>query len=143
MGASAQSFSSGQNTFSGGTKCCVVPTGPNVTGFTVLSADTGATIGSVRGNYQLRGTMSSAVRIAVRADAEKAGSVVFTDDSGSRVESTAPYALKGDVNGKYVAWTPAPGVYRIWATPYSGPDGTGTAGPKIRFRLEVLAPKAP
>ena len=52
-------------------------------------------------------------------------------------ESTAPYALAGDNNSNYTAWTPALGSHSLKATPYSAAGGTGTAGTPLTIGFTV------
>ncbi len=109
-----------------------------IDGFTVVNADTGATVATATGNaggaVTLRGTQVPP-RINVRANASGVGSVVFTEAGTSRTENFVPYAFKGDNGTKYNAWSPAPGVYSITATPYSAAGGTGTAGRPVTLTL--------
>jgi hypothetical protein len=66
------------------------------------------------------------------------GSVVFRlNGVVFRTETTAPYALAGDNSGDYLAWTPRVGTYELSATPYTGPNGTGTAGTPRTITFEV------
>jgi hypothetical protein len=66
-------------------------------------------------------------------------SVVFALDGNSRyqVEGMAPFAVRGDNNGRLNAWTPSEGSHTITATPYSGSYGAGSAGTKLSLSLTV------
>jgi hypothetical protein len=98
----------------------------SVASFTVVNADTNADIATFTSGGTV--AIASTPRINLRANASGVGSVVFTDGSSSRTENTAPYSYKGDVNGDYAAWSPAPGSYKITAQPFGGAGGTGAAG---------------
>jgi large repetitive protein len=78
-------------------------------------------------------------RLNVRADANASvASVVFKlDGAVFRTESFAPFALAGDTNGVYNAWTPSVGSHTLLVTPYSAANGTGTAGPSILVHFTV------
>jgi hypothetical protein len=67
------------------------------------------------------------------------GSVRFALDANAnyRTETAAPYAMAGDVNGNYTAWTPAVGLHTLTATPYTGTGGTGTAGVPLKITFSV------
>jgi len=66
----------------------------------------------------------------VRADlCAGAGSVRFRLNGREyRIENSAPFALAGDKTGDYNKWYVSPGKYTITAIPYSGSNGSGTAG---------------
>lgn len=49
-------------------------------------------------------------------------------NSNFRNENVAPYALVGDSNGNYNAWSPNPGTYTVTATPYTEDNGNGSMG---------------
>lgn len=67
------------------------------------------------------------------------GSVRFALDGNSnfRTESTAPYALAGDSNGDYHAWTPGNGSHTLTATPYSDASASGTEGTPLTLTFTV------
>jgi hypothetical protein len=112
-----------------------------VVSFTVVNADTGVDIAT----FAASGTVSivGAPNINVRANASGVSSVVFTDGSVSRTESTAPYAYKGDSQGSYNKWSPAAGTYSITAKPFTGTGGTGTAGPLATLVLTISGAVTP
>jgi hypothetical protein len=58
------------------------------------------------------------------------GSVRFTYDGNPdyETENVSPYALAGDTNGDYYAWTPSSGSHRLTATPYTGSNKSSTQG---------------
>jgi hypothetical protein len=67
------------------------------------------------------------------------GSVRFGLDANSnyRMETSAPYALAGDDNGNYRAWTPSVGAHTLKATPYAGTNGSGTVGSTVTVGFTV------
>jgi len=119
-------------------------------GLTLINADNGSEITELKKIQTFRLSELPSQNLSIRADFDKdeVKSVVF-DFNGQtrfRIENTEPYALFGDNNkGKYYRFTFRPGVdYHIVATPYSLPDGKGTAGKslKVSFRIEIGAVKS-
>ncbi len=121
------------------------PAGPTVQNFTLINADTdqpitafdpmidGATL-----NLQTLPTRN----LNVRANTYPAtvGSVKFGWDANPdyRIENVAPYALEGDTNGDYNAWTPSVGTHTLTATSYSESGGGGTAGTAKSIQFSVI-----
>jgi len=65
-------------------------------------------------------------------------SVVFTLDGVQiQTENAWPYAMGGDNSGDYAALELSTGFHIIEATGYTGPDGTGEAGPSAVISLEI------
>ena len=99
------------------------PTGGPIGGFTLLDAatDTALATSSLADGMTLDATgLPATVRVRADVAPDFAGSVRFTLGDLAATDSSAPYTLEG--------WTPATGSYTLTATPYSGPDGAGTAG---------------
>src|SRR4051794_14486043 len=70
-------------------------------------------------------------RLNIKATVDStAKSVRFGLDAKSNysTESSAPFAIAGDNNGNYNAWTPTVGSHKLTATPYSAMNAGGTAG---------------
>jgi uncharacterized protein (DUF1800 family) len=119
----------------------------SVASFTVINADTGREIAT----YTTSGTVSlvATPRISVRANpggaAGSVKSVLFSDGSGgsTRTENNPPYAYKGNAGSSYTPWTPAAGSHVVVARPFSGSNGSGTAGPAARLTLSVVGGAAP
>jgi CubicO group peptidase (beta-lactamase class C family) len=112
------------------------PSGPAVVSFTLINADTDQDIGPLTsgmtissGNYSVRANTSPAT----------VGSVRFGLDGNANfhTENAAPYSLAGDASGDYAPWTPAGGSHTLTATPYTGSDGTGTAGTALTVTFTV------
>jgi hypothetical protein len=79
--------------------------------------------------------------LSVRANASQTSGIdVVLELSGAkdytRRELGHPYALFGDEDGSYHAWTPAPGRYTLTATPYS--DATGAKGKSLTVSFTVV-----
>jgi uncharacterized protein YjdB len=82
------------------------------------------------------------LNIRVNTSPSTIGSV-FISLSGpvnaSRTENGSPYALFGDSNGNYNGRSLALGNYTLTATPYSGPNRTGTVGTTISIQFSVVS----
>jgi hypothetical protein len=106
-----------------------------VTKFVLVNAITNEDIGELLNNSTIN---SSVVNIRVEAQAE---SVVFQlsgTETHTQTENVKPFAMKGDINGKYNAWTPKlGGSYTLKVTPYSSSSGKGTAGTTITINFKV------
>ncbi len=79
--------------------------------------------------------------LSIRADVTgEAGSVVFLlDGVVFRTENASPHYLNGVTAGIPDNWVPSIGSHLLVATPYSGADGTGTAGEALSSTFSVLA----
>lgn len=75
--------------------------------------------------------------------ASNPGSVEFRiEDNIYRVENAAPFSLAGDRNGDYLPWKAGlSGIYTIRATPYSGPNRTGTRGETVTIYFSIVQPE--
>jgi hypothetical protein len=77
--------------------------------------------------------------LVARTYPEEIGSVTFKVNGEVKlVESVFPYCISKDTNGRANSWNLKPGTYEIIATPYTGPDATGTAGQPLKTTLRVL-----
>ncbi|QMU31310.1 malectin domain-containing carbohydrate-binding protein [Adhaeribacter radiodurans] len=118
-------------------------TNQQVTGFVLINATTEQAIqpltnGSV---LNLGALPTKALNIQAITNPAKIGSVVFSlsgKQAKQATETAVPYALFGDNNGNYNSWTPAAGSYTLKATPYSGTNGTGTAGSPLTINFTVV-----
>jgi hypothetical protein len=54
------------------------------------------------------------------------------------MENLAPYAIAGNNGNDYNKWNITPGQYTVKATPYSGSNGTGTAGTPITINITII-----
>jgi glucose/arabinose dehydrogenase len=111
------------------------PPNQSVTSFTLINADTDQPISgydpiSSGANLNLAVLPTRNLNIRANTSPSAVGSVRFGLDGNPAyaTDNTAPYALAGDNGADYIAWTPAVGSHSLTATPYSGADGSGTAG---------------
>ncbi len=91
--------------------------------FTWVDADTDTDLKTIQPNDTLKLVAGKTYNIRYNT-LSNAGSVVF---NGIRTENSAPYAVGGDNNGNYNAWSGAtPGTKSLTATVYSGANGSGS-----------------
>jgi hypothetical protein len=105
--------------------------GQEIAGFTLMDARTDREIRPLQ-DGDLIDVAKDGPQWTIRADVGgKVGSVRFglNENEARRTESVAPYSLQGDDKGDFHAWTPSPGEYRVTAVAFSGPGGSGEAGP--------------
>ena len=122
----------------------IVPPSQTLDHFTLLNADTGQLVPGFEplqdGAVIDLATLPTR-RIAIRANTvpETVGSVrfAFAGKTNFRTETDPPYALWGDTNGTYTPATPAPGVYTLTGTPYTGAGATGTVGTPLTIHFTV------
>jgi hypothetical protein len=123
--------------------------GPTVTGLTLINAATDTPINALEDEAILEPGLTGAQGVDIRADVSgTVGSVVFgyDDNPRFRVENFAPYSIGGDENGDFAPFALGQGPHTLTATPYSGPNGTGTAGQPVTvdFTVPVITiPGAP
>ncbi len=116
-----------------------------VTSLTLVNANTDADIRILRlqDTIFLHETGNS---LNIRANVSgTVGSVRFGYDGNTnrQTENSPPYAFAGDNAGDYNAWSPSTGEHTITATPWSGSNATGTAGPEYAIHLMVDAEEQP
>ncbi len=107
--------------------------------FALVDADRDKDIGELRDGATLDLSRLPTRRLNVRAETAPArvGSVRFIlDGKPVKTEKAAPYALAGDRDGDYGAWTPSPGTHTLTAIPSAG----GRDGKPLTIRFKVLAP---
>ncbi|GAC1372834.1 MAG: hypothetical protein NVSMB30_14090 [Hymenobacter sp.] len=114
-----------------------------VTSYTLVDADANADIQALTEGAVLDLATLPTRNLNVRANTAPVavGSVVFAlsgAQAHSQTENAAPYALFSDYQGNYFAWTPPLGSYTLLATPYDGPNGTGTAGVALTIHFSVI-----
>ncbi len=123
--------------YTSGQTYVIDPTVPQVMGFVLIDANTEREVKSVSDGEVISLSSLPSAKVNIRAITTVApvGSVIFElsgTQSKTYTDKAAPYALHGD-NGSgnyyYGNWNPpATGSYTLKATPYSGSDGSGTAG---------------
>ncbi|RYZ49603.1 MAG: hypothetical protein EOO14_20410, partial [Chitinophagaceae bacterium] len=115
-------------------------TAPVVNSFTLVNASNEQDLMTLTNNAVLNlGTLSSTA-LNVRANAGNAASVKMVlsgAQSKTIIENVVPFALYGDANGNYNAWTPVVGSYTLTATPYSATGAKGTAGAPLAINFTV------
>ncbi len=116
---------------------------PVVTDLTLINAVTDASLGTLNNgkeiNYLTLGT--SKINIRANTNPGTVGSVKFNLDGVVKFENAAPYTWAGDSpkdgGTNYHAFTPAPGAHKLVVTPYTGPNGTGTAGKAYAVDFQI------
>lgn len=119
----------------------------DVVSLTLINADTDQAVAGydpIPAGASLNLASLPTTRLNLRANLDGAvGSVRFVwsgAESGTRTESSAPYALHGDTAGDYNPWTPATGGYSVTVTPYSGSGATGAvAGAALTLPFSVAS----
>jgi hypothetical protein len=113
-----------------------------VISLTLVNAVTGQDIRTLVNGDTISFAALGTNRINIRANTSPSlvGSVRFAYDANSnyRTESSAPYAIAGDIDGDYNWWTPALGSHTVTATPYTGSRATGTAGAALTITFTVV-----
>ena len=117
----------------------------SVISFTLINADTDqpiAALDPLTNGATLNLSTLPTRNLSVRANTSPplVGSVRFGLDGNTNfsTDTTAPYALAGDTNGNYAAWTPALGSHTLQATPYTGASGSGTPGTPLTVGFTVI-----
>jgi glucose/arabinose dehydrogenase len=120
------------------------PPNQSVTSFTLINADNDQSIPGydpIASGANLNLAMLPTRNLNIRANTNPSpvGSVRFGLDTAANygTDNTAPYALAGDTNGNYIAWTPTVGSHTVTATPYTAADAGGTAGTAASLTFNV------
>lgn len=119
-----------------------------ITSFTLVNADNDTDIRTISPGMTLTLTALPTRNLNIRANTSRSpvGSVAF-DLTGPQarvaIENQPPYALYSDVNGDYVAWTPASGTYTLTATVFGGVGANGTQGSGLTISFAVVAAPLP
>lgn len=121
-----------------------VPVTQSVTGFSLINALTDQPIAGYdpipNGIVINVGTLpTTSLNIRVNTNPSPVGSVIitFSGQPSTRVESTLPYSLGGDVSGNYSAWNPGLGTFTLGATPYTAAAGAGTVGTPLTITFTL------
>ena len=112
-----------------------------VTSFTLVNADTDEELRTLAdGDELVLSTLPTRNLNVYASTSGEVGSVVFALDGqeGYQTESVAPYAMQGDENGDYLAWTPSVGEHTLTATPYVRSSGGGDSGAAHTVHFTVL-----
>ncbi len=114
----------------------------NIT-FTLINANTNTAVGPLVNGQTVNLAAIGTDKLNIRANSTLAGtsSVVFdfNGTSNFRTENEAPYALFGDNNGNYAVHHFTPGTYTVGAVPYTGSNGSGTAGVGREITFYVIS----
>jgi WD40 repeat protein len=100
-------------------------------GFTLLDAANNTITNPFRNDSEIDLSALPSSRVKFRANTNPAtvGSVKINLDGTEQIDNTAPYEFE---------WTPVIGVHTLIATPYSGADGSGTAGITYTINFSVI-----
>ena len=103
-------------------------------GFSLINGDTGAFISALTNGATLELTTLPA-NLVFRATTDPAvtGSVAFTYDGRTTVDSSSPY----DFAGFPQEWVPITGTHVFTAQPFSRANGVGTAGEPLTIQFNV------
>ncbi|MEO0732780.1 MAG: PKD domain-containing protein [Bacteroidota bacterium] len=113
-------------------------------GFVLYNADTDQSLGSLTDGQTIDLTEVGPnlnVVVAVNPRVRNVGSVRFAlnGNDNFRTESVAPYALAGDDNGDFLAWSPAAGGYTLTATAFTEANGGGDELTSLTVSFTVVA----
>lgn len=117
----------------------VSPSGPAVTSFTLVNADTDTDIMTINNGTVINFAALPTANVNIRANTNPAtvGSVRMTLDALTRIENAAPYAIYGDDSGNYKGETLTNCTHTMTARPYNGANATGTAGTQLSVNFTV------
>lgn len=117
----------------------------SITSVTLLDADTDQPIAEFdplqEGAILNLATLPSRqLSLVANTAPQTAGSVRFELDLPAidRVESKAPFALAGDVDGDYLAWAPSQGLHTLRVTPYTEANAGGQPGASLTLTFMVI-----
>ncbi|MDQ3551044.1 MAG: malectin domain-containing carbohydrate-binding protein, partial [Bacteroidota bacterium] len=109
--------------------------------FTLINADTDQPIQTLNNGSTLDLATLPTKNLNIRANSNSSSGSVLFNLSGAETrnftDNAMPYALYGDNNGNYNAWTPKVGSYTLKGTPFTAIDGSGTAGTPLTIGLIV------
>lgn len=116
------------------------PINVSVATLTLIDTDTNEEIATLQDGDVLNLATLPSRNLNIRADMDASGfsSVQFELNAQSRIENHAPYALWGDHETGYSAWTPSLGAYTLTATPYADYDASGSAGNALSINFTVI-----
>ncbi|MGV3556543.1 NHL domain-containing protein [Larkinella arboricola] len=116
---------------------------PQVVSFSLINADTDQEIKQLINGDVLNLASFPTKNLNIRANTQPAtvGSVKMVlsgPQSRTQIDNGIPYALLGDKNGDYNAWTPSVGSYSLTGTTYTGSGGTGVTGTPLTLTFQVI-----
>ncbi len=117
------------------------PSTGSVDSFTLIDANTDQAVATLQDGGTMNLEALASEQLNIRANVSgTVESVRFALDGNAnfQTENHAPYALVGDTNGDYKAWTPTEGTHTLTATPYPQDNASGTAGTARTITFEVV-----
>lgn len=117
---------------------------PSVTSLTLVNSTTDSIVGAhdplADGATVDLFAVGNKLNIRANTGVVPTGSIKFGLDGNPsyRIENSAPFALAGHSGSNYFDWTPSVGSHTVTATPYSGPNVTGTAGTPFTVAFTVI-----
>lgn len=124
-----------------------VPPPPQVSGLTLVNADTGKDVGPLTDGGTIDFSQTGTKRLSIRAIVNGTPvSVKFAVAGGFTHTDAGPlFTMNGDTGTTYTAWIPTTGVKVLTVTPYSAANATGTAGTAMTVSFTVTngAPVSP
>lgn|GEM_PF-1030805 len=110
--------------------------------FILINANTNQEIDTLRSGHIIDVAAIGTNKLNIKAHSRMPSTVSVVFDyngvAAFRKENTAPYALFGDSNGNYAVHHYANGNYTLKATPYTGINGSGTAGQGKTISFQVV-----
>lgn len=119
----------------------------NITGFRVVSAETGEPIPDLSplfyGSVIEKRKLQKGFTVEAITSPEQVGSIVFELNGRQRVfvANKPPYAVTNAKGQGFENLDLSPGMYNLRATPYTKPDGKGKPGPYMVVRFQVVRQK--
>ncbi|QOV89969.1 Kelch repeat-containing protein [Humisphaera borealis] len=122
------------------------PSGPpsppalNAIGLSLINSTTDQSLGALTNNMTIDMRQVGS-RLNIEAvPASPVGSLVFyIDGKNVTTQTDTPYSLGEDPGyRKFSDWTPTAGAHELRVVPYTGADGTGTAGEATVIRFTVI-----
>ena len=112
---------------------------PLVSAFFLINANTDQAVMQLTENSVVDLTkVGSSLNIRADTLPSLVGSVMFLLDNTTRIENFAPWAFFGDNAGDYASGILSLGQHTLKATPFSGTNGTGTAGDSLTIHFSVI-----
>jgi hypothetical protein len=122
-----------------------VPTqssGQSVTSFTLVNANTDRDIRTIANGETINLAQIGTTKINIRANTNpgSVGSLIFSLNGNARykIENSGPYTVGNNNGADYAAWSYPTGNISLTATPYTGKDGTGTAGVPLTINFSIV-----
>lgn len=106
--------------------------------FTLVNADTDQDISWLKDGDNILMNQTPHVNIRYNDTGTYASVVFKLNGNVYRTENAWPYTLAGYANSTYTSWLISEGDYELTATPYSLPDGAGTAGTPLTINFKVI-----